>query len=358
MAEPESAPQAFTWGPFQLKGRTVSFSDDSAQRFVEHKFLKRDGGRTEDMGREVFRLVAEVVFVGTDCAKKYAEFKAGVHEQRTRLLVHPIAGRWQAFCEGVKGEVRFANATDEIRARVAWHENQLDTKVAKDVPDVATAAQNATGQLTKFQQGVASYLCALAKARALVGSAIAAINTLAEQIALVDDPIDLVSESLSGIVGAASGVIGSVLLIETKAQQLVVDVTNFIEKSTDLYNGGSIVAATADQAETLLGVVVASAEDLQATLLSTAASPAGAGDAFAEAEELAAACYELKAAVDAEKPPVVPYTTRQLTDAVTIAAELYPDDDPIVRSEEIRALNRIPNPMLIPAGTRLRVYSR
>src|SRR5665213_2726999 len=100
MAAPSNAPQLFHFGTNYLSGNIVSFNGTAKRRHASHNFLKRKGAYVEDMEREQYRLTVRLVFTGPTCSSDYQNFKDSVDKTPTALLVHPISGKWVAFCEG------------------------------------------------------------------------------------------------------------------------------------------------------------------------------------------------------------------------------------------------------------------
>src|SRR5262249_11440200 len=155
----------------------VSFTGSSQRRSVDHEFLKRDGSQVEDLGRRSRRIEVKLRFIGKDCAQRFSDFEAKVHRNPTGLLVHPTTGRWIAFCEGPQHSVDFSRAINEIEVAVSWKESDLDATIEADVPDVATAAQNCSGQVEQMQKSVAGNMCETAKASTTLGSVSEAADT-------------------------------------------------------------------------------------------------------------------------------------------------------------------------------------
>ena len=73
------------------------------------------------------------------------------------------------------------------------------------------------------------------------------------------------------------------------------------------------------------------------------------------AVEVYAACVQLDVALAAARPPIVNYTVSGPVNLFVLAARLYPDKDAQLGAQDILALNRIPAPFAIPAGTVLRL---
>jgi hypothetical protein len=276
------------------------------------------------------------------------------------LIIDPIHGRWTAFCEGQQSDVDFSQSTDRINYRVSFTEtdSRLQDVSAPDIPDVATAAQNVTAQQTKYRESTASYMGALAEFRLFESSALIKIDEALSLVSTVTDPITLMRETIAAASGAASSIIGTILGIETAAQLLDQDVTNFVDSTNDLFEGAEVSGGQTTSSQTLLGIVLMHAADYEALLTSTSATPAGSAEAVISTEETVDACLVLDSAIKQSRPPVIQVTITELIDLITFCQRRYPNSDPLARASEIMALNRIPNPAAIPAGTVLLIPSR
>jgi hypothetical protein len=242
MAYP-NAPQDFSFQNRSLTGRLIGFTGETKRRGAKHQFAKRKGQRVEDQERGPQRLSVVLEFIGDDCAKQYQDFKATVDENPFGLLVHPIAGKWFAFCEGPSEDVQFGRSTNEIKVLVSWEESELDNRVEKDVPDVATAAQNATALNSKSQQASAALMGGIAKAQLFEARAVAAVDKVLDQIATAEAPLDFVRSSVAVIGGIKSAVIGAISQIAVKAELVAQEVTDFIASTSDVFDGSLIAAS-------------------------------------------------------------------------------------------------------------------
>ena len=361
MPDPQypSIPQAFTFRGRDLKGRLLSYAGKGTRRYATHEFLKRKGARIEDMERGPRRLDVRLVWTGDNCAREYQDFIADVDDNPYGLLVHPTAGRWQAFCEGPQDEVDLSRAVDMIEARVSWIETELDAAVARETQDVATATQEVSAQQSAQQMAVATFMGALAKAETTEARALAALDTALDTLDTVTAPVDFMRDSVVAVSTAQSTVVGKVLGIQTAANLLTQDVQNLVDSTTDLFAGGEVAAATADNIATLIGTVQQHAEDLNDTLMAAAVTPAGAADAVGATDELLASCLSLSDALEAARPPTKSYTVPALTDVISLAQLLRADStsarNVLAFASDILNLNRIANPAAIPAGTVLLV---
>lgn len=352
MANPVSAPQAFTFGTQQLTGNLISFNGQSIRTGAVHRFLKRRGAIVEDMNAEPRKLSVELVFLGKNPAKDYNTFEAYVADNPTALLVHPVAGRYQAFCQGPDYQVNFAQAGNEIRVRVTFLESELDAQVRADVPDVATAAQLASSEKTNYQKAVAAYLGALTAANTAVASAKDKITGVVEQIDTFTDPITTLVTSALALPGVATSVVGALQSTQVLNEILDQQMSDFIDSANDLFSGDVVTAGAADSVQNLLLVVLNTSQSLQDLLVSVG-SPAGAAEACGSIQEAAAACCVLSDAVVAARPQTVVIVVPRLIDLLSLCQIRYPNGDAIARCDDIKRMNHIKNPAAIPAGTTL-----
>lgn len=352
-----ATPQKFSFDSRDLFGFMVSFSGNNQRRHVVHEFLNRRGARIEDKEQAPIRLELQLEFLGDSCAKDYQAFKAAVAKKPTGLLVHPIAGRFNAFCLGPNESVNYSVALNEIRVQCAWIENELDGTTPRDVPDIGTQAQVATAWKTQMNKAIAAYMGAVALVDSKVGEVQSVIQAAVDSIDTLDDPIEGVRGAISGAVGVSSQVAGKLTAIQSKADVLSQTIDDYVSSATDLYNGADIQAGAADAADTLLGAVQAAAAESTAILIANSPSPAGAAEAVGNVEETAAACLLLGEAVIAARPPVIVYTVPELMNLVVLTQRRY-GKNAAARADDIIGLNHIANPAAIPAGTRLRIPSR
>jgi prophage DNA circulation protein len=361
MADPQyaSIPQTFTFRGRELKGYLLGFTGNRKRRFVMHDFPKRKAGRVEDMEQGSQRIEVRLVFLGDTCARDAKNFFDFVESDPFGLLVHPTAGRWQAFCEGPQEDVDLGRATDEIDVRVAFVETEDESSIAKETPDVATAAQEVTAQKTSMETAVGTFMAQLAKAETAPARALSTLDTALGQLDVVEAPVDFMRDTVVSVSTAQSTVVGKVLSIQTKANLLSQDIQNLADATTDLFAGGEVAAATAENVTTLIGTVQQHAEELSDELIADAVTPAGAAEAVGAIDEATASCLALSDALAAARPPTIEYIVPSLTDVIDLA-QLLRSESASARTvlafvTDILSLNRIPNPAAIPPGTVLLV---
>jgi prophage DNA circulation protein len=366
MADPQfpAVPQAFTFRAGQqtqnLVGVITSFNGSAGRRSATHVFPKRDGGIEEDMGAEQLELSTRLQFTGPDCAARYKRFAAAVAKNPIGLLVHPIAGRWQAFCKGPRHQVDLGRAVTQIEVTVDWKQTELPSATPTDTPDVATGAQNVTGQLQQWEQTIAGYMAYVALAQGLPPVNQIAITAVLSTVDAITAPIDAMQAVVDANLGARQTVINAINAIVTKAATLANDVAGYVNTCTDLFEGDQAAASSLAIASQL-GTLQADTEDLEQQLLAAAPSAAAAADAFADTEVLLELCLTLSDAVQASQPPIVKYVVTVQSNLIVLAQRIIKQLELGSTAEalalSILALNagKIPNPAAIAAGTELQV---
>jgi prophage DNA circulation protein len=349
--------QTFSFNNRTLEGVLTGFTGQTRRRFSVQEFPKRAGAVVEDMNRGPRRLEVRLVFVGPTCAAQYQNFESFVHKNPFGLLVHPIAGNWQAFCEGPSHTVDLARAINEIQCTVAFVETSLRSTLPREVEDVATAAQNATSAAVVFQQSSAGYMGAIGKASIASAHARAALDNALAQISQAASPLTFMREQIDSVATAGAAIIETASEIEQTGLALANNTASYISASTDVFNGSDVLAGSSDSTATLLGIVQTSAQTFEDTLISSSPTAAGSAEAVSDVELSTDACLTLSDALQASRPPVVVFTVPQLTDVITLAQRKY-ERDALQYASQILAMNRIPNPAAIPAGTKLYIPSR
>lgn len=358
-----NAPQPFAWNGTAYIGLVTKWSGATTRRKATHNFLKRTGAIQEDMARGPRWIELQLEFI-TDsratAAAKCNAFERLVDETPIALLQHPIAGQWMAFCDGLKHDVDFSRATNEIHASVRFEETSLDSKIPPDAPSVQSSAQKATDQSSIMKTAVAGYMGTVGIVHAHADPIIAKIQSTIRDLGIIVDPITEMRNVLHTVGGIESSILGLISDIYTAGILLDQDINNFVDSAAtnNIFDGSDPKPASANQAKILLGACVADCEALVDLLIKASSTPAGAAEAVGAAEEALAAAYVVELALEAEKPPLIDYVVPALTDLVSIALVLYPGDNTTARALEILALNRINNPAVITGGTVLKVYAK
>lgn len=351
-----AAPQGFSFQQTDLFGRLESWNGRNARSFVVHRFLYRRGGIVEDFDQEPVKITVQLVFIGPDCASQYQKFKAQVADNPYGLLVHPIAGRFWAFCEGPNESENFSQATNRIAVQVGWTESQLDATVPVDVPDVGTQAQNVSALSAAMQLATATYMGIVAKANAVKGAVMTAVDLTVAGLNAVQDPIATMKSAVNSGIGVSSMIAGAMIAVAQSGEAFAGSIESYLGQATDIYNGSDTPAGNANATTNLLAAVMTATTTHEAVLVQYSPTPAGCSDAYAASEQAAAGCILLGQALAAEHPLLVRYLVTQTINVVLLAQQLY-GINAGARAVEIMGLNKIATPGAIPAGTILQVYS-
>lgn len=303
----------FRWKDIDLSGALMSWSEDLAQRFAGHEYLKRDGAEQEDMGASAGRFQFRCVFLGPTWAKQYRALVKSMRDAPTGQLVHPIFGNIQVACLGISSAgVNPQQARDLIEFTLTFSENALD---------ISLAAEQAEGAATKK--------------------------------AAADDRSADFSAAIAVLVEAAP----AITALATTATVSPVTAAAALTTATSSYCEAALAASLSLVPDVSLGAQLAAvASSTEAMILSLTAAPgtdASKYDALASAEELYSAVLELDEAVAALRPTLIEFTVPGLTSLAALSARLYGAADAQSRMDEMLTLNRIPNPGALPGGATL-----
>lgn len=348
-----------------LTGQLTKWSGRTPRRSVTHEPLKRAGAIEEDMARGPRLLRVKLQFIGADCAKQYAQFQKDVDAGPVGLLVHPTTGRWVAFCTGPQEDVDLARAINQIEVEVEWKESQLDAQVASDPPNVASAQQSATAQLSAMMQAVATCMAQIAMAATTLPSQRIVITAVLDGLALVSAPIDAIQEAIDTTMGPVPTVITAVNGIAAAANNLNDEASRFVLLADDLFGGDESSGGVFDDLSSQLdGVLNLSAVLIQAMLDATPDEfPADSGDAVGQVAVVADACMTIVDAVEASRPPTKLYLVKQPLALIVLAQQIIVELELTAYSAKsyaatLQQLNQIPNPAKVEAGTQLRIPTR
>jgi hypothetical protein len=301
-----------------LMGRVISWNDVLLERVATHEYLKRDGAEQEPMGSKPAQFSMRICYLGEGWARAYRLLVADIRKDPRGLLVHPILGEFQVVCTGISSaEVNPAQAIDTIEFTIGFLEDALDQTIAADAQQ--TPAAKAT-EADDFAAALEIATSALEKVTTTDGPPVS--SSVSIDIAAATDDMVTASRSYTSAALAAS-----------------------INTTPDL----TLTQKLAD--------VVAATQDLLDELIAdTSRHDASKYEAISTAEETLSACLELDEIVAAQQPLIITYTVPQKTALTTLAALFY-GRDAQAHLDEIRLLNRIPNPAAIPGGTSLRMVA-
>jgi hypothetical protein len=196
-----------------------------------------------------------------------------------------------------------------------------------------------------------------AKAQTEINKARTTLDDALANVAIVEAPLDFMRDVIGEVYGAQSSVIGTIDGIFSRAKLLSQDIENYIESTSDLFSGNEITGSAAATSDTLLSIVIADADDLNAFTIENTLTPAGSAEAVGQTEELISTALVLEEAVKAARPPIIIFTITEITNLIVFCQKRY-KANAVARAEEIMGMNHIPNPAAIPAGTKIFIPSR
>lgn len=294
--------QILEWGGLTLHGNLAGWRDRRVRRIAQHKFDRRDGAMSEDMGREAHVTDCSLQFEGASGLSTLRQFLKLWDENPTRLFVHPIYGRMNATWVGVEqGSLTVDQAANLYTVAGQFVESNLNADVVADGGQSVTAraaAVDSQAQLVTAEVGsdVPFSTAELRAAVAILTAAAAAFSAAASSSTATVDP------SLPGLLSSS-----------LSANALAI---------------AAIREAADDEPE--------------------------ASSAVIACEILGAYLVDLGAACLARRPSIISYTVGETTHLLALAARLYPGAA-AARVTEIRNLNPALLGLIVQAGTTLQL---
>jgi hypothetical protein len=278
----------------------TEWRDTRATGIAMHRYLKRDGGEAEDMGRDPHEAKVTLAYLGTNWRREYLRLQAKIDENPIGPLVHPIYGRMNAACSGPSDAgMNIADAVNLYTVPLRFIESAVDTKVT--APELGP--------------------------QALQGD----VDSKSDELTTAAAPFTASSTEVAGLQAASSAY--AIAAVASSA-------TNVRDPSL----------------AQLLDSTRASAEAARAAVM---LDPAASSDAarfgvLIAIEQLYDACTRLDDAVRARGSRVFEYTVPARIHVARLAQVFYPGDA-MARIGEILANNarRLPDPGWIAGGTKL-----
>lgn len=326
MADLSEIYQAFSVTPtgqqtLLLAGVLVSCDDELGSRLAQFEYLKRDGAELEAMGASAARFSFRVVLMGQapivpggpplSAGQRYKLLAEAQRTQPKCLLVHPRLGRWFVGWSKLRAHEQPQRAVDTIELTLEFLEDQVDAAIAAEQP----TPQARAGQVTSSYQALST-----ATSARFVGSE----PTYAQVRTQVD--------ALSSL--ANSFCIAALEVAQGQAPNTPLD----------------------SQFGLLQAQVAAVQAALIATLPFSRESPVALVPLRHEAYMTEAYARLLLDAVAEQRPVLIPYTVPLSQSLDDILLALYGTQASAYYVEAL-SLNRIPNPLSIPGGTRLRLLA-
>lgn len=281
----------------------VRWQDTRERQGVVHRYIKRDGGEAEDMGRAPHKAVVNLVYIGQTWRDDFLALQSAIDDKPIDTLTHPIYGAMTAWAHSSAGAMDIENTPNMYELTLSFEESQVDTNVS--------ATQQASAQGPQAQgQNISTAIAAVASYSPLFLTAATALTNLT-----------LAAAAYSSAALASSQ---SVTVDPTLPQQL------------------ANILILANSAQSALAV-------------DPAAAPGIIDPAQFAVESLYDACTQMADAIAALRPVLSLYTIPQTMTLLAWSQQFYGPLDGPSREAEIYMNNpgSIPDPGFIAQGTAL-----
>lgn len=304
MAKNLIAGDPITFKGLNLHTYLTGWQDTRKPGLAYHRFLKRDGGMTENMGREPHVIRADLAFIfsGENGQKQLDDCRRivkSIDDDPSGLLDHPLYGQMKVTCQGVEGASQnIEQAKDLYMLPLVFIEN-----------NIAPTDINAPDGPLAFQAKVTEFTDSLT-------------NKITSYVVAADAIANVCAQALSFSAAAVSSFVNNVLN-----------------------------ASLSSQLNTLATYSIAATIAIQADPFA-AAQPPTAYDAIRLVEQTYDACVQMLSSISLGRPQWFTFTVPYTMPLVLIAARFYPEDA-IARQEEILSNNpgKVPNPAAVTMGT-------
>lgn len=286
----------------------TSWSDNRDRSGTNHTYNKRDGGEGEDMGREPFKSTVHCAFIGPTWRTDFLKVQNAIDDTPIATFVHPVYGAMTAWARSSGAGMDVENSPNFYDVTFTFEESQVDTKATDDAASASQQGPEAKGQAVS-----------------------AAAANLAQYAPLFATAASAVTAATSAATGYAAAAVASAAALApdpTLPQQLA-----------------SALSLTSDALDAI-------SADL--------AAPGAAEPAIDACESLYDACAQLDEAVKALRPQLSEFETPMTMHITALALSVYGPEEGPQREAEIMTNNvgRIPDPAMIPAGTKLMLAPR
>lgn len=280
----------------------TSWNDTRVPSIAQHKYIKRDGGEMESMGRRPFETRMHLVFIGSKWMDTFLNLQAAIDDDPIGKLTHPIYGDMNVACLGYQGaHLDIENAPNLYELELSFIESAVDSKVKSESADSQSPSEHQQN-ISTFNTGLITTVANLSEA-AIVATA------------------QLVSASTSF---ATSAIAAAATLIPDPTLELLL-------AATDTATDAAIAAMAA----------------------STTGSTSDVTNSITQAEQVLDACNQLADAIRAQRPVMFLYTVSVRTNLTNLALAFYGKDGSAREAEILTNNPQLQDPGYIPQGTQL-----
>jgi prophage DNA circulation protein len=281
----------------------VSARDEGGNTLDAQAFPNKNGAFIQGRARNGRRFSVLAIFIEDDYPDTMNQLIAKLENGGApKRFVHPVRGEFMAACEHFTVTHDAEDAADSATVQIDFVEHTDDTQGPKAVTGTTPARANAI--------------------RSAVTDVLVALSAFQEATEVQNN---------------------AYVLQVTAAANAASDIADSFESTGDELSALDI-QKQANATLSIIDTAVATGSDYDST----------------EAYDLGAAVLAMSSTVSTmaqdlieAKPPLQVFTVRADTNLLQFVHDLYGDSD---RADEVLALNSIPDPSLIPAGTKLSAY--
>lgn len=159
------------FGNVDFSRNVVRWQDTRDRTGAMHRYIKRDGGEAEDMGRAPHKAVVNLVYVGQSWRDDFLALQSAIDDKPIDTLTHPIYGAMTAWARSSAGNMDIEATPNMFEVTLQFEESQVDTNVS--------ATQHASSQGPQAQgQSISAAIAAVASYGPLFLTAATALNNL------------------------------------------------------------------------------------------------------------------------------------------------------------------------------------
>lgn len=315
------------WADFIQEGSFRGIRFDFVSTAEEHKntldvqqYRGRNGANVRPQQRDPLRITVMAVFIEDDYPAQMWALSDALDDPTPGELVHPIHGTIKAACENHRVQ-HDAEEADSGTIQITFVEHTETTAfVFQDRPSVAGKASEVRSNAADVVTNANVY-------------AEDTLNTLLETVSYA---VAIASTAYVTAYNTAQACVAAANAVSSVADTLEADGDTLSALAIQATTNQALTAVDT-QVKALADYTTTAAYDLSRSLLASAATLGELAELFINA-----------------KPPLTTFTVEADISLLAWVHSKYGDSS---RVNEVLALNTIPDPLLIPAGTSLRAYA-
>lgn len=271
-------------------GELISWDDEVSTGIVEHRVLRRNGARHQNMGIPPRRFQFQCALTGANVHARYQFICDAITENPFGFLIHPRFGHRAAVCEGISAKEAPGDGIDVIYFTIRFVEDELRLPPVVSASTAASAAVDSAAALVAQVGALPAVPAAAAPAALSVQAAAVRFQVAAGDVAIGAVPVPEVATLLRDLRAAVADVDASAAAVEFYSLRALAHLS--YSRALAAYN-----------------------------------------------------------ALLAGRPPIVEYSVDSPISVARLAARLYGGRFARGMAAEIKQFNRIFDPLRVPAGT-------